>query len=464
MMPFDCRRRLPVDPLAALLLCALLAALAWPGAAQVIPGDGVIDEGNDFGGVYVDAQGVLRAREVAAGKGPDAVRKPAAKPGADKPMNLGPDGLTYVSLPRLFAEVRAATAAGKPVPDDLRHLGGLTQIRYVLLYPEQQDLVIAGPAEAWRPQGLFAVGRQTGRPVMQLDDLVVALRQEGAPFGCTIDPAPDSSKRAEEVACKHARSSRKTRLDALKAALGPQTAKVFGTPADTRMALALVAADYRLKRLALGADKAPIAGLGYAVDDSRAAACRLWFEPKYEPLLVSADGNAYELRGPRLQLKAGAYSFDPRGATGAARKYADTFTAKLPQLAQAVPLFAELQNIADLNVVAALIKADQLDRKAGWDTAWLRSRDGGCPVKQVAVPRQADTVVNVTSGSMVAGGVEMSVSRWVAPASRELDNGGHLLTPARIRAAELLKGSGGGALMNAPSTASDNPTPTSAAK
>lgn len=422
-----------------------LAALAIPGdvRAQIIPP--VFNSG--AAGVYVDADGVLRSRELDGAK---AHPKPAK--GTDKTVSLGPDGLTYVSLPKLFAQVQEAVAAGKPIADELRHIGGLTEVRYVLVYPDDKDLYIAGPAEDWETDGLAALGKRTGRPVMQLDDLVVALRQGGTPFGCTIDPSPDSLKRSEEVALKYARSSRKERLAALKDALGPQTVKVFGTSADTRTAFAMLAADYRLKRLSLGADKSPVPGVGVAVDDSRAAAFRVWFEPKYEPLLVSPDGNAYQLRGQRLQLKAGAFSFDPRGATPAAQRYADAFTAKIPQLAQSISLFAELQNVADLNVLAALIRTDHLDQKAGWDMSWIRRKDSGYPLLQLPAPRLAEAVVNATNGSIVGGGVEMKVNPFIAPDARQVDREGEAMGQVRERAMQLRTSSGAGAVMNPPAS------------
>src|SRR4029079_8962352 len=86
--------------------------------------------------------------------------------------------LAFVSLPKTLATARAAIDAGKPVPDELRYLRGLTHVRALLVHPDEKDLVIAGPAEPFVVQdgGLYATGKRTGRPVMQLDDLFVAMR------------------------------------------------------------------------------------------------------------------------------------------------------------------------------------------------------------------------------------------------------------------------------------------------
>ena len=56
-------------------------------------------------------------------------------------------------------------------------MAGLTRVKYVLVYPEQNDVVLAGPAEGWRVDALGnVVGASSGQPVLLLDDLMVALR------------------------------------------------------------------------------------------------------------------------------------------------------------------------------------------------------------------------------------------------------------------------------------------------
>ena len=59
----------------------------------------------------------------------------------------------------------------------MKHLAGLTRIEYVFYYPETQDIVIAGPAEAWiATSGNRVIGVESGQPVLELQDLIVALR------------------------------------------------------------------------------------------------------------------------------------------------------------------------------------------------------------------------------------------------------------------------------------------------
>ena len=411
-------------PRLALAFCCALFAFTPSALAQIDFPDA------DVPGVWVEQDGNVRSRKVEADKELAAIRARARSAG----QAAKNEKLAYVSLPRLLADVRAAAQSGKPVPQDLQFLGGMTQLRYVFVYPEEKDLVIAGPAEPFTvsKDGLYAVGKHSRRPVLQLDDLVVAMRtandRNGRVFGCRIDPDPKSVEISDGVMKRFARASRKERMDAMARELGPQKVSVFGTQPDTRLAFVLVAADYKLKRFAMGMEPAagaPGVAIGHAVDNTRSAMNRFWFETDYEPLRVAPDGNAYEVRGRRVQVKAGAFDFDPRGATEKAMAFATKFTDKIPALAIAEPLIAELQNVADLSLLASLIRHDRLDRKAGWDATWLLD-DSALPVRKVPVPVTADTLVAATSGSIVAGGVRFAPGRVVGEGPRQADDGGTL--------------------------------------
>jgi hypothetical protein len=395
----------------AILMATLIPAFASRAQVTVFPP--VFGTGN---GVYIDAEGTLHQRQT------DTANDLATQRLRTRALNQPPKAqdLTYVSLPRLFAEVRSLSEQKKEIPDDLRFLSGLTQIRYVFVYPEEHDLVIAGPSEAF--DATFKTephGKVTGRPVLHLDDLVTALRNPRV-FGCSLDPHPDSLNRSNAVMKELANATRGERMKALKEAMGAQQVRLFGVPADTRLAFVTIAADYKLKRLMLGLDPMPVPGVGLAVDNSRAAANRFWFELNYAPLLVSPEGDAYELRGQRLLIKPGAFSTDTKGATESTKAFAKNFTAKIPQLATVVPLFADLQNVADLSVLSALLDKDRLERKAGVDLGWILS-ESNYKTAAVPTPRTAETLVNYANGSLVAGGVTLDPSEVVASGNRERD-------------------------------------------
>src|SRR5690606_15728844 len=78
-------------------------------------------------------------------------------------------------------------------PEEVKYLAGLQRAQYVFIYPERNDIVIAGPAEGWKLDHLGnVVGLTTNRPVLLLDDLIVALRSGSTsrtePITCSIDP------------------------------------------------------------------------------------------------------------------------------------------------------------------------------------------------------------------------------------------------------------------------------------
>lgn len=434
-MPHTLKAPLPAVRLAVPLFVAacLSALLPAPARGQnFIPGF----IGNTAPGVVLDADGTVRRRE-ADTRDEMANMRARAKAAADAAKN---EQLAFVSIPKTLAAAKAAKDAGKDVPADLLYLGGLTQIKFLFVYPETNDLVVAGPAEPWVVVDKdHAFGKKTGRPVMRLDDLVVAIRtvRNVGPgvFGCALDPDPNSVKAAEQAIAENATKSRGERMKAMAAAIGPQKVRIFGTAADTRFAFACVAADYELKRYGLGLAQSPVPNIGNGVDNTRSAANKFWFELKFEPILVSPDGLGYGLRGPRLGVKAGGFDFDPRGATEKAVAFAKRMDQNVEALAAAQPLFSDLQNLADLTVVAALIDRDRLANKVGWDNSWVYD-DKAFPVERVGTPKNAATLVNYTNGSIASGGVVLGPARALHEAKTEKDEKGTLAAP-REQAAKL---------------------------
>ena len=152
-------------------------------------------------GVSVDAQGVLATTELQAREldGFDAGRqKPVLK---DRGIDQASPN-RKVSLRRLLAKI-VDRKNEQPVEEELLALAGLTRIEYVFFEPETSDVVIAGPAGAWdSDQTGRRFNLESGEPVVQLEDLAVALAATtGAAnewFGCSIDPNPASLKKLED--------------------------------------------------------------------------------------------------------------------------------------------------------------------------------------------------------------------------------------------------------------------------
>ncbi len=95
-------------------------------------------------GIEVDAQGVLRVRQVDPRL--SASRRQAALQARGN-RNVKTSPLRKVSLNRLEKAVESQLASGKPLADEMLALAGLTRIEYVFYLPETRDIVIAGPAE-----------------------------------------------------------------------------------------------------------------------------------------------------------------------------------------------------------------------------------------------------------------------------------------------------------------------------
>ena len=125
-------------------------------------------------GVVVDAQGVLQ-KHIFTDPGGQLVRERAsAAKAALGPRLAALSRLRKVSLNRLEQAILDHQGM---LTDEMRYLAGLLRVRYVFYYPDSKDIVLAGPAEGWVTDltGRI-VGLTSGRPVVQLQDLVVALR------------------------------------------------------------------------------------------------------------------------------------------------------------------------------------------------------------------------------------------------------------------------------------------------
>lgn len=371
-------------------------------------------------GVYIDPQGVLRTRRVEVGRRLRDLREEARR-GRER------EGFAYVSLPRLLADARARIEAGQELTEEMRFLSGLVELRYIFVYPDEGDLVIAGPAEpivADFPGR--AVGGITGRPLLQLDDLVVALRTCGpgrsqTAFGCTIQLGQEAINNMVRMlndnqgVVRDDPDRRREVADRMAEAAGLQPVALFELAEDTRFAWVAIEADYLLKRHALGLDPTPVRQARSYLDlgsSLQAISHQFWFELRHEPVRATADGDAYELRGPSLAVcsRRSFHEEDPEPDRAAA-EYAESMTEHIDELGGHIAAFADLSNLADLSLLAALIDVDGIATRIGWDAQWALTE---YPVARVETPRTATPLVNyrVTSGAVyyAGGGVRFQLS------------------------------------------------------
>ena len=141
------------------------------------------------------------------------------------------------------------------------------QVRYVFAYPEQKDIVLVGPAEGWKVDARGnVVGATTGRPVMLLDDLLVALRTAGAAarggITCSIDPTGEGHAAVAGLrgqAAHDRQPGRPPRRASSRRWAGSRS--VSPACRHSHFAGVLLAADYRMKRLAMNFEPSPVRGL-----------------------------------------------------------------------------------------------------------------------------------------------------------------------------------------------------------
>ena len=347
--------------------------------------------------------------------------------------------LRMVSLTRLEQAVAQRLADGEPVPETMAQLAGLSQIKYVFVYPEANEIVLAGPAEGWQynAQGQ-PVAISNGRPTLQLDDLVTVLRtfaKGNADFGCSINTR-DAGVRAltdyvQKSQSKGAISSVAVKgwVQALQHKLGRQDIEVWGVPGDSRVARVIVEADYRMKLIGIDKldagkdipsyfDLLPIA---QQKNVQTMDALRWWLTMKYDGVQHSADKSAFEIAGSSVlcqsenQLLTADGKHVPTGKSEATnRMFAQNFTANYDKLAARDRVFADTQNVFDLALVSALIQHENLDDKAHWDMGAFAPNGAYSPARY-AVPKECESVVNhrVYNGKdivvQVAGGVKGDV-------------------------------------------------------
>ncbi len=449
--------RLPGGVVSSLRCVVLLTALA----ASLIAGSPahaqIGFQQRAVGGVMVNAEGLLRSATVDQRQASlELMRQAVAKPQGEIGQRAA---LRMISLTKLQQAIAAQVADGKPLSDEIRYLAGLQRIEYVFVYPEGNDIVLAGPAEPWTiREDAAVVGTQSGRPVIQLDDLVVALRSvqtarsEG--ISCSIEPTAEGRQRLQNLLKRvnlRPGQSPASIEPAMREAFGPQLIKLSGVPGSSRYARTMVAADYQMKRLAMGLEDSPVPGLPsyLALSKSQRHSAqsnpRWWMACNYDPLSHTEDKLAWRISGQGIKTLTETDLIAAEGrptrapqVDKMATQWAEAMTERFEDLAQHQAVFGELRNCVDLSVVATLIVQEQLAQRANCELSDLLGDSGQVELEELAVPRRVEpqcSFIRGTSGWIVTASGGVDVNAFEVVESQQLDPS-LSQTQRRARAAE----------------------------
>jgi hypothetical protein len=433
-------------------LIELITSTIEPDTWQDVGGPGSVS-GFD-GGVRVDAQGLLRRVPLRTDGSLAAMRAAAAEIRGTHDARR-PSVLRKISLNRLERELQLRQAAGESPDETMKLLAGLQRIKYVLVYPETGDIVIAGPAGDWtRDQEGRWVDTDKHRPLVQLDDLVVTFRNafsEEPKFGCSINPTRDGLAAAQAVNDRWAAkggmkpSQRVQFLEELRAGLGKQDIVVYGLDPQSRAARVMVEADYRMKLVGMGLEDGTLGVTSYlaSLDPKRhnldnLSVLRWWFTLNYDALQATEARDAFELKGPGVKVLSENELVTQAGErvhTGRSSEvnsqFAESFTKHFEILAAKYPVYAELRNIFDLALVAAVVRSQDLPQRVNWHMTHFGPA-GTYETELDIAPTQVDSVINhrIIEGKHliagVSGGVTVDARSLVAAGAIKTDTYGLL--------------------------------------
>ena len=291
------------------------------------------------------------------------------------------------------------------------------------------------------------LGIESGRPVLELQDLIVALRAfpPGAdnkkPFiYCSIDPTEEGLSRMHQFlhelggrigTPKFNPSQEQFIADGLRDRLGMQVITVGGISPKTHFAQVMVEADYRMKLIGIGLEQPPVRLTSYVeranpAQVARNALQRWYFVPEYQCVRVSDDSLAMKLEGEGVKLvgenevvgKDGNRRVAAKG-NRASDAFVKAFTKVYPKLAETAPVYAQLRNCIDLAVAAAFIQNQDYYGLVDWRPSVFHSEEA-YPVETLNPPQQVESAVNAmwkgnTLVTPIGGGVQMRPTEAVDP-------------------------------------------------
>ena len=417
-------------------------------------GDGTIQ--SYPAGVYVDAAGALQKIKPAS-KALQRMRNQLLNQNSDWASTES--SLRKISLVKLERAAQMLVAQGKPIPAEMKNLGGLYGVKYLMAFPETGDIVIAGPAGPWE---LNEVGRpvniETGSPVLQFDDLVVCLRNafdNNGKFGCAITPRQQNLADTKTFLAQSKLKGNAWR-NKLQEHLGMQDIEVFGIDPQTHTGRVLVEADYRMKLIGMGLEDSivEIPSFLSRVEPNPDGTLppldvvRWWFTLNYDDVFADDDRLAFEFTGTGVKVLSENEMINDQGerihtgkSKGPTKAFADDFTDHYAEISKKYPIYQQLKNVFDMALISAIIRQERIAERVDWQMTFFRSTDDALSYQPALepAPNQVSSVINHRMIKQrlkgrtlkhtlvgVSGGISYDVSQVVSPESMKTEATGEL--------------------------------------
>lgn len=413
--------------IASVVAGVLLLAMTSNVNAQFVPVQ-------QIGGIEINASGVLQEATATMQQG-------TRQRVLDSLATVSPDARKVtdyraISL-KALEKALADAASGKPLADEIRFMGGIQRIKNVIVDTENNDVLLVGPGEGWTVDAAGSVvGETTGRPVIRFEDFIVALRTADAAnrdygISVSIDPTAEGQKQFVNVTRRIQRNGgfQPQMKGMIETALGPQNISFTGLPTDSRMAQVLVAADYRMKRIAMGFEPAAVPGIPSVLElaEKRGKGFnqspRFWLQCKYDSITRSEDGMVWQIDGPGA--KALTQADGKAKEHPIATQWAENMTENFAALANADPIFGELQNVLDMAVVAAILNKHDLLTTAGMEIPTIIGTNDKIALPKWSVPEKVSTqcsFVFIKNSWMVTASGGVQVDSWAVLDDVAVDN------------------------------------------
>ncbi|MDR2763154.1 MAG: DUF1598 domain-containing protein [Planctomycetaceae bacterium] len=436
-------KRLSLFNFFALFVFAIFIALNSAYSQSVNPSGNnafvpVTYGGSVLGGVEIDVQGICA---IAPRNAMDNFSKDMRRTFEKIPEDLSQQvSIRKISLKKINQAIQQTLDDGDFLPDTVRYLGGLTAINYVVLLPEEQDILLVGPSEGWKIDASgHVVGNITGRPILRLEDLVILFRtwhnkDVHSTITCSIDPTPESIARMNAVKNKYGVPSKQNAVayaNDLEKAADKDIVVIKGIETTSRIAKMLVAADFKMKQIGLGHVQSGLRGLPSYVSllsgSPRNINPRFWLSADYGVIYHDSLKLTWKLPDVKVNAKTEDQYIDAKNnlrlASGkidpAAVRWCKKMDEQYNALSRVDPAFGELRNCMCLAMAVALIIREDLLNKSGCSISAITDEP---KMKTPKLPEPKFVLVKSVVGKNVVacGGVE--INPFTAIQSAKLDN------------------------------------------